>query len=128
MGTGAASGWQSVAGDEADDLAAGGQRHGPRYYLYRRQKTGDRLSQLAAPEGLSNERQIGTENRPGAGEFLIISGGQQHRQFGPAIARMFGQLQAAHAARHDDVGEKQIDMLVAMQDFSAEGPSVLEIT
>ena len=41
--------------------------------------------------------------------LLIPSGHQQDLHFGPEPGEILGQLQFSHSARHDDIGEQQMD-------------------
>jgi hypothetical protein len=45
---------------------------------------------------------------------LGVAGGEQHLGAGPAPRDFLGELAAVHAARHDHVGEQEIERLAGL--------------
>ena len=50
-----------------------------------------------------------------AGDLLAVTGGEQDREFGKAVADLSGKLDAADPAGHDNVGKNQLRLVASRQ-------------
>src|SRR4030095_816490 len=73
----------------------------------------DLLCQGLHAVGLGDELHVGLECTLADEGTLEVARGEQHLQAGPQLGCLDGQVAAGEIARHDDVGEQEVDPLAA---------------
>src|SRR5438093_13626498 len=65
---------------------------------------------------LSKQKHAGIETPVMENRVFGITRREQYRHSGPTLHHLLGKLTTVHRARHDDVGEQQVEGLAALQD------------
>ena len=93
-----------------------------------RQHLLDLLGEVLHAIGLGRELHIGLECTLADKRAFEIARREQHLQAGTQLGRLVGERATGDLARHDDVGEQQVDLVVAPSTASASAPLDAETT